>query len=133
MIGLYLMFNRTCEKALKTYEDAFSTKATMVQKYKDMPPNPNFLIPEGDMDLILHSRIVIDGTEIMCADSSMERDAGDNMFVNVTSEDSELVKKAWSVLSNNGKIIIDLNPTFFAKLHGHLQDEFGINWMFTAQ
>ena len=63
------MFNRNCEEALRAYENAFNTKVAMMQKYKDMPPNPNFPVAEGDMNLVLHSRITIDGTEIACADS----------------------------------------------------------------
>lgn len=131
MLGHYLMFNRNCEEALETYEKAFGTKATGIQKYKDMPQNPDFPVAEADMNLVLHSRLVIDGTEVMCADSGEVPASGSNMYISLTSDNGEMVKQAWDTLKDGGKIYLELNPSFFAKLHGHLQDRFGINWMFT--
>lgn len=132
MLGYYLMFNRDCEEALKVYEKAFDTKVILIKKYKDMPPNPNFPIAEGDLNLVLHSRIMIDGTEIMCADGGQAPTSGNNMYITLTSGNEEMVKQAWDTLKDSGKVYLELNPTFFAKLHGHLQDKFGVNWMFTV-
>jgi PhnB protein len=133
MLGHYLMFNRNCEEALETYEKAFDTKVIMMQKYKDMPPNPNFPVAESDLNLILHSRLIIDGSEIMCADSGQAPTSGNNMYITLTSSNAEMIKQAWTTLKDSGKIYLELNPTFFAKLHGHLQDKFGVNWMFTVE
>ncbi|QHI71693.1 VOC family protein [Aminipila terrae] len=132
MLGHYLMFNRNCQEALKAYEKAFNTKVIMMEKYKDMPPNPDFPIAEKDLNLVLHSRIIIDGTEIMCADGGQTHTWGNNMYITLTSSNEEMVKYAWDILQDGGKIYLELNPTFFAKLHGHLQDKFGVNWMFTV-
>lgn len=133
MLGHYLMFNRNCEEALGVYEKAFNTKVITMQKYKDMPPNPNFPVAESDLNLVLHSRLVIDETEIMCADSGQAPIPGSNMYITLTSSNAEMIKQAWFTLKDSGKIYLELNPTFFAKLHGHLQDRFGINWMFTVE
>lgn len=133
MIGHYLMFNRNCEEALSVYEKAFNTKVIMMQKYKDMPTNPNFPIAEGDLNLVLHARFAIDGTEIMCADGRYTPVYGNNMFITFTTGNMELVKQAWEILKVDGNIYMELNPTFFAKLHGHLQDKYGVNWMFSVE
>lgn len=133
MLGHYLMFHRNCEEALKVYEKAFNTKVNMMQKYKDIPPKPNFPVDENDLNLILHSRLVIGGTEIMCADSGQALTYGNNMYITLTTGDAEMIKEAWATLKDGGKIYLELNPTFFAKLHGHLQDKFGVNWMFTVE
>lgn len=133
MLGHYLMFNRNCEEALAAYEKAFNTKVIMMQKYKDMPADPSFPVAEGDLNLVLHSRLIIDGTEIMCADSGQAPASGNNMYITLTSSNAEMVKQAWATLKDGGKIFLELNPSFFAKLHGHLQDKFGVNWMFTVE
>lgn len=133
MLGYYLMFNRNCEEALKTYEKAFNTKVIMMQKYKDMPPNPNFPVAKSDLNLVLHSRLVIEGTEIMCADSGQTHTSGNNMYITLTTNNAEMINQAWSTLKDGAKIYLDLSPTFFAKLHGHLQDKFGVNWMFSVE
>ncbi len=133
MLGHYLMFNRNCEEALKIYEKAFDTKVVIMQKYRDMPADPNFPIPDSDFDLVLHSRLVIEGTEIMCADSSKNLASGNNMYITLTSSNAALMKQAWAILQDEGMIYLELNPTFFAKYHGYLQDKFGVNWMFTVE
>ncbi len=132
MLGHYLLFNRNCEEALKTYEKAFSATITEMQKYCDMPPNPAFPIADQDKNLVLHARINIAGAELMCADSSGGISSGDNMYVSITVKDEAVVKKAWDILKQGGEVYMELAPSFFAKLHGSLKDRFGINWMFTA-
>ncbi|MEL7565642.1 MAG: VOC family protein [Dehalobacterium sp.] len=132
MLGHYLMFNKNCAEALEVYTKAFNAKITEIQKYGDMPPNPAFPIAESDKGLVLHARLEIDGMELMCADSSERSIGGDNMYVSITTKDAVLVQKAWNILKTDGEIYMELAPSFFATLHGSLQDKFGINWMFTA-
>jgi PhnB protein len=55
------------------------------------------------------------------------------MYITLTSSNAEMIKQAWATLKMDGKVYLELNPTFFAKLHGHLQDKFGVNWMFTME
>ena len=132
MIGHYLIFNRNCAEALDVYAKAFNAKIAELQKYGDMPPDPSFPVAEGDKGLVLHSRVQIGGTELMCADAAERSIGGSNMYVTVTTPDAALVKKAWDILKDGAKIYMELAPSFFAALHGSLQDRFGINWMFTA-
>lgn len=132
MLGHYLMFNRDCSEALGIYEKAFDAKISEMQKYGDMPPNPNFPIPEENKELVLHARIQLDGGEIMCADASERGQVGSNMYVSITTKDAAYIQKAWDVLKQDGEIYMELTPSFFAALHGSLRDRFGISWMFTA-
>lgn len=132
MLGHYLMFNRNCAEALLVYEKAFDAKITEMQKYGDMPPNPNFPVPDENKELVLHSRIQLDGGEIMCADASERGEAGNNMYVSITTKDAALIQRAWNILKQDGEIYMELTESFFAVLHGSLRDRFGINWMFTA-
>lgn len=132
MFSHYLMFNRNCAEALQTYERAFGAEIVEMQKYGDMPPDPSFPVPDSDRGLVLHSRLRWGGSEIMGADSSAQAQAGDNMYVSITTKDAELVHAAWNVLKQDATVYMDLAPSFFAAAHGSLRDRFGINWMFTA-
>jgi PhnB protein len=132
MVGIYLMFNGKCADALKLYETAFNISIGEIQRFGDMPPNPNFPVSDSEKDRILHSKFVVDGTEIMCSDSSGESESGSNMYVSVTTKDGNMIKQAWDVLKASGEIYMELQPSFFAAAHGSLQDRFGINWMFTV-
>jgi len=134
MIGYYLMFNNNCEEALAVYEQAFGAKVLHKQTYGDMPPNPNFPVAEEEKGLVLNAQFEIGGTVLMASDvGQLAAHKGSNMYVTVTTEDKELVTQAWELLKEGGAIINDLQPTFFAELHGSLCDKFGISWMFTAR
>lgn len=132
MLGHYLLFHRNCGEAIKAYEKALGAKVIEIRKYGDMPQNPDFPVSGEDKNLILHARLNICGNEMMCADSSGESLSGTNMYVSITTQDAGFVQKAWDALKQDGKVYMELAPSFFAVLHGSLQDRFGINWMFTA-
>jgi len=133
MFSHYLMFNRNCAEALQSYVQAFGAQIVEMQQYGDMPPDPRFPVAEGDRHLVLHARLRWAGTEIMCADSSNNARAGNNMYVSITTQDASLVQKAWDVLKQDAEVYMELAPSFFAAAHGSLRDRFGINWMFTAR
>jgi PhnB protein len=97
-----------------------------------MPPDPAFPIAEGDRELVLHARLTIDGTELLCADTSEKSSASGNMYITLTTSDAVLVRKAWDALKDGGEVYMDIASSFFARLHGSLRDRFGINWMFTV-
>lgn len=132
MFSHYLMFNRNCAEALQSYVQAFGAEIVEMQQYADMPLDPRFSVPDVDRHLVLHARLRWAGTEIMCADSSNNARAGNNMYVSITTQDASLVQKAWDVLKQDAEVYMELAPSFFAAAHGSLRDRFGINWMFTA-
>jgi PhnB protein len=117
---------------LAVYAKAFNAEITEMQKYGDMPPDPAFPVAESDKGLVLHARLNINGEELMGADSPQHGANGSNMYVSITTKDAAVVQKAWDVLKTGAQIYMELAPSFFANLHGSLQDRFGINWMFTA-
>lgn len=132
MLGYYLMFNNNCSQALETYQSIFDAEVTELQRYGDMPPNPEFPIPDEQRKLILHARLKIGEMELMCADASEQSSPGNNMFITITTFDPSYLQKVWDVLKEDGEIFMDLKPSFFAAAHGSLRDKYGVNWMFTA-
>ena len=129
MFSHYLMFDGDCAAALGTYVEAFGAQIVEIQTYGQIQ-DPGF--PEEMKDLILHSRLRWQNSELMCADSSEHRHSGDNMYVAVASPDEDFVRRAWEVLMKDGTIYMDLESTVFSGAHGSLRDRFGVNWMFTV-
>jgi len=129
MFSHYLMFGGDCAEALGVYVEAFGAEIVEMQTYGQIR-DPGF--PEEMNDLILHSRLRWEGSELMCADSSEHRHPGDNMYVAVASPDEDFVRRAWEVLMRGGTIYMDLESTVFSGAHGSLRDRFGVNWMFTV-
>jgi PhnB protein len=127
------MFNNNCEEALAVYEQAFGAKVLHKQTYGDMPPNPDFPVALEEKGLVLNAQFEIAGTVLMASDvGQLAATVGNNMYVAITTEDKALTTNAWELLKEGGEVINDLQPTFFAELHGSLRDKFGISWMFTA-
>ena len=133
MIKPYLMFNRECDEAFKLYQKAFDGEMLHIQKYGDMPPNPEFPVAEDDKDLVLHAELKLTETgSIMGSDGKRDSQDGGKVSISVELASEESAKNAWNVLKDGGSVHMDLQPTFFAKLHGSLVDKFGVTWMFTV-
>lgn len=133
MIKPYLMFNRECEEAFNLYQKAFNGELETMQKYGDVPPNPEFPVAESDKNLVLHAQLKLTETgSIMGSDSNRELKDGGKVVISVELDSEDRAKNAWNLLKEGGFVQMDLQPTFFAKLHGSVQDKFGVTWMFTV-
>jgi PhnB protein len=131
MFSHYLMFAGDCAQALDVYARAFGADIVEKQTYGDIP-NPGFPVSDEMKGLVLHSRLVWEGSELMCADASERHQYGDTMYVSVSTTDEALVRRAWDILKDGAEVYMDLAATFFSGAHGSLRDRFGINWMFTV-
>ena len=109
----------------------FGGEITHMNKFSNMPPNPNFIVPDGMMDKVLHRGFETEGQTVLCSDSFGRHSSGDSMYISITANKG-VVQKAWDELKNGGQVMNDLAPTFFAPIHGSLLDRFGICWMFTV-
>ena len=133
MIKPYLMFNRECGEAFEWYQKAFDGEMILMQKYGEMPPNPNFPISESDKNLVLHAQLKLtDSGIIMGSDGKRDIPDGEKVVISVELDSEEQAKQAWNVLADGGSVFMDLQPTFFAKLHGSVKDKYGVSWMFTV-
>ncbi|WP_026693036.1 VOC family protein [Peribacillus kribbensis] len=134
MIKPYLMFNRECGEAFRLYQEAFDGEMISIQKYGDMPPNPDFPVSESDKDLVLHAQLKLtESGSIMGSDGTRETETSGKVSISVELDSEVRAQKAWSVLKEGGTIHMDLQPTFFSKLHGSVKDRFGVTWMFTVE
>ena len=133
MIKPYLMFNRECNEAFKLYLEAFNGEIVAMQKYGDIPSSPEFPISESDKDLVLHSEIKLtESGSLLGSDSNRVSSDSEKVVISVEPDSEERAIKAWNILKDGGTIYMDLQSTFFAKLHGSVKDKFGVTWMFTV-
>lgn len=131
MLKTYLSFNNECDDAIHTYVKAFDGEIVSIQRYGDLPPNPDFPVSEEMKNLVLHSCIKIAGDGLVYAsDTQMEFLAGGRVSICVELDLEEAARKAWDVLKVDGEVEVELSPTFFAKLYGSVKDKFGITWQF---
>ncbi|MFV0555843.1 MAG: VOC family protein [Lactovum sp.] len=133
MIKPYILFNRNCDEAVNMYVKAFDGEIISMQKYSDMPENPDFPITEDMKNLVIHSCIKL--TEegyIFASDSQQDYPASEKVVISLQLDSEEKARKAWDILKIDGKVHMELAPAFFSDLHGSVQDKYGVTWMFTV-
>lgn len=133
MINPYLMFNGECEEAFRLYQNAFNGEIMAMPKYGEMPPNPDFPVAEEDRNLVLHAQLKLtESGVVMGADGKRTLPDSEKVYISVMLDSEEQAKRAWNMLKDGGTVFMELQPAFFAKLHGSLKDKYGICWMFSV-
>uniref|UniRef100_UPI0037C6ECBE VOC family protein n=1 Tax=Lysinibacillus sp. D4A3_S15 TaxID=2941227 RepID=UPI0037C6ECBE len=56
---------------------------------------------------------------------------GNNVTLAVVSDDEEQMRKAFNKLKDGGKVVMELQETFWSKCYGSLPDKCGVEWQFS--
>ncbi len=131
----YISFNGNCREAVEFYVQVFGTETPQIMTFGDMPPEPNFSLPEEAKTLIMHTSLNINGSTVMFSDvfsgMGMPFIAGNNISLTIVSKDIDEIKSSFSKLKEGGTISMDLQETFWSKCYGSLTDKYGIPWQFS--
>ena len=130
----YLTFQGTCAEAIELYEKAFNTKVLQVVRFSDIPANPEHPVPEGFKNQIVQATMKLGNDFIRLSDCPQELNAPESERISLAIEASvELVKHAFSVLAEDGRISVALDKTFYSPCAGVVFDKFGVMWNFISQ
>ncbi|MCZ8531875.1 VOC family protein [Psychrobacillus psychrodurans] len=134
-IDVYLTFNGNCREAAEFYAEVFKTEKPEIMTFGESPQNPDYVLPEESKDLVLHTRLNINGSNIMFSDTFpgspfME---GNNISLAFVSKEEDMVKSAFNALKEGGRVSMELQETFWSKCYGSLRDKFGIEWQFSHE
>lgn len=132
----YLTFKGECNEAIELYKRAFKTDTLQVMRFRDMPPNPNFQIPDEFKDKILQCTMKFGDDFIRLSDCGPRQllNAPESERISLAIEASiEEVKYAFSVLEEDGHVGMPLAETFYSPCAGVVFDKFGVMWNFVAQ
>ncbi len=134
-VEVYLIFNGNCREAVAFYEDAFSTDKAEIMTFGDSPQNHDYPLPEEAKDLVMHTRLSVFGSRIMFSDTfpGSPYAVGNNVTLAVVSDDEEQMRKAFDKLKDGGKVVMELQETFWSKCYGSLTDKFGVEWQFSHE
>jgi PhnB protein len=127
-VNPYLSFNGQCEAAFKFYEQCLGGEGLSFHKYGGSPMEDQ--IPAEWKDKVMHATLLCGQTALMGADAPpnyFTKPQGFSVSLNVeTPEDAD---RAFSALSQGGKIQMPIQQTFWTARFGMLIDKFGIPWM----
>jgi len=129
-VEVYLMFNGNCREAVHFYKEVFNAEEPKIMTYGDAPDGPPEMINEKTKDLIMHTRLIINGSTVMFSDTFPGADytVGNNITLAYISNDSEELKAIYEKLKDGGNVLMELQETYWSKLYGQVIDRFGIQW-----
>ena len=131
-VDAYLNFNGNCREAVEYYAQVFGTETPNMMSFGEMPPNPEYPLPEEAKHLIMHSRLNISGSNVMFSDvfPGMPFVVGNNISLTIVSDNMDEIQSAFNKLKDGGTVGMELQETFWSKCYGSLTDKFGIIWQF---
>lgn len=132
-VDVYINFNGNCREAVEYYAKVFQTEKPQIMTFGDSPQNPEYPLPESAKDLVMHTRLQIDGSNVMFSDTFPGSPfiEGNNITLALVSKSSEDLTSWFNQLKDGGKVTMELQETFWSKLYGMVIDKFGIHWQFS--
>ena len=131
-MDVFINFNENCREAVNFYAQVFGLEEPAIMTYGEAPPNSQMPVTEETKNLIMHASLTIFGTVVMFMDTTpdMQVNQGDNIVLTIRSKDLDEVQSLFNKMKNGGRVLMDLQETFYSKCYGMLIDKFGIPWQF---
>lgn len=124
----YLNFNGNCREAMTFYAEGLSGNLELMPFSKAPMP-----LPDGADDYIMHAILTIGDIVIMASDNMPGQPPiifGDSTYLSISAGSLEEIEQLYTYFSQEGKITMPLQDTFWGARFGIVIDKFGIGWMF---
>lgn len=130
----YITFDGKCEDAFNFYKSIFGGEFQAINRFGEMPPNPEMTIPDSEKNKIMHITLPIGKDSLlMGSDTSaafgQNNVVGNNFSLSVYLETETEAERVFNNLAEGGKITMPLQKTFWNSYFGMLTDQFGMQWM----
>lgn len=132
-VDVYINFNGNCREAVEYYAQVFETAKPQIMTFGETPPNPEYPLPDEAKELVMHTRLNINGSNVMFSDvfPGMPFVEGNNISLALVTNNTDDIKSFFNKLKEGGKVGMELQETFWSKCYGSLKDKFGIEWQFS--
>ncbi|MCY9694935.1 VOC family protein [Paenibacillus alginolyticus] len=135
----YLNFDGIAEQAIEFYSEALNANEVKKVRFSDLPQDPNYPLPENELNMIMEASIEFAGGKIMMSDilPSMksvtgELVKGNNILISIVIDDKQTLENYFSNLSVGGYVIMPLSEMPWSSCFGMLVDKFGVVWKFNS-
>ena len=133
MISPVIQFNGKCGEAINLYEVVFGATDKYVEYYRDAPDDSGIPKTPETNELVMHAGMTICGTHINLCDCVEKITAGNMFKLNVFMDTNDEVKRAFHMLKENGKVIVELGAQFFSPMYGSVVDCYGVSWQLSSR
>jgi PhnB protein len=133
-VNVYLTFEGNCLEAFEFYKSVFGGEFNYVGKFSEMPPDPNFQVPESEKNKIMHISLPVSKETILMGSDRFSRQGpdlivGNNFSISINSGSREEADRFFNGLSKGGQVTMPMADMFWGAYYGMFVDKFGINWM----
>ncbi|WP_010267884.1 VOC family protein [Paenibacillus senegalensis] len=125
----YLSFNGTAKQAISFYKETFNAEIVELMTYGDMPDE----LPVEWKELVAHSRLRIQGTELMISDSPNPVPQGKQVSICLTFSSLEQCEQIYEALIQEGTVNMALKATSFSPGYADVTDKFGITFQISTE
>jgi PhnB protein len=66
----YLFFDGTCADAMQFYTEVFGGTLAPMQRWSDMPPNPEYPVSDEQKNRVMHARMDAKAVSLMASDGT---------------------------------------------------------------
>jgi PhnB protein len=131
-INPYLNFNGQCEEAFKFYERTFAGKIEFAMTHGNSPMAEQ-VAPEW-RDKIMHICLAFGDQLLLGSDAPPEHyQPQQGFFLQVAVKSPSEAEHLFQTLSENGKVCMSMQETFWSPRFGMLVDKFGTPWMINCE
>jgi PhnB protein len=127
----YLLFDGTCAGAMQFYAEVFGGTLISMQRWSEMPPNPQYPISDEQKNRVMHAHMESKAVSLMASDGTPGNEQkGGNISLSLNFDDVAEGERYFKELSNGGNVETPLTDMFWGAKFGQFTDKFGIDWMF---
>ena len=122
--------NGQCEEAMAFYEKAFGATTAFIMRYEDADKQDwDKPLTDDRKKMIYQAEMFIGEQRIMFADIiEFDLSKGTSLFLTITFDDAENVKKVYEVLKEGSTIVYPMVSTTYSSCFVSLVDKFGVRW-----
>jgi len=138
-VSTYINFTRTTEQAFNFYKSVFGTEFEGgINRMGDIPTQEGQPpIAEADKSLVMHVALpILGGHMLMGTDApdsmGFKLNQGNNVYINLEPDTRAETERLFKLLSEGGRVEMQLQDMFWGAYFGSLTDKFGVQWMFNC-
>jgi PhnB protein len=127
----YLSFDGNAKQALEFYKEVLGGEIIGIQTFGEA----DYPTPPGADDRVMHGHLKIGDISLMFSDTFPGQSVvvGSNISLTLEPESEEEIQHLYDSLRKDGKVLMDLEDTFWGAKYGRVQDSFGIIWELNYQ
>lgn len=131
-VNPYLNFTNNCREAFRFYAKLFGGKDLQIMSFADAHATEG--LPKSAHKLVMHAKVTLGQTQVMGSDAPGSRyKKPQGLWVSISVDTPKEADRIFKGLARDGKSVMPIQETFWAKRFGMVVDRFGTPWMVNCE